>query len=290
MLHASVTIVVVSYNSAHVLADCLKSLPADCPVVVVDNCSADNSADVVRRVAPQATLVCLDHNAGYGGAANTGLRACTTTFGMLINPDLTFHARTVDALLEAADRYPDAGMLGATAVQAGRIQWGRRMPYEVDTAPPPVGLDPEGDICGDYVGGGVMFFRMEAFTKVGGFDDRIFLYCEDDDICLKLRRAGYGLVQVFDAVVDHPGDGSSSGGKRITYWKDWHITWSKAYVTDKYLGRGTALRLMGPKMLRNALHLLVPGRRRFRYKARVAGFLAYLRGVEAQDVRIGPAP
>lgn len=235
---AEVTVVVVCYNSGAVLAECLGSIPPAVRLVVVDNASADDSAGLAARRAPWAQVIRADRNLGFGRAANLGFSQAETRYGLLLNPDTRCAPGMVEALLDAASRYPDAGLLApGIFTPDGAMQYGRLPIFERRrrrAAPVP----PVGDCCAGYVGGAAMFFPLAAFRAIGGFDPAIFLYYEDDDLCMRMRRAGYSLVHVQAARLDHGSGCSSAPCERIAWSKEWHMAWSRQYMQRKY--RGTA--------------------------------------------------
>jgi len=93
---------------------------------------------------------------------------------------------------------------------------------------------PEGEACAPFFSGACFLIRRETFLRLGGFDENIFLFYEDDDLCRRVADSGAALVYVPQAVVRH-GRGRSSGEKpgRI-FTSRWHQAWSRAYVSRKY--------------------------------------------------------
>jgi GT2 family glycosyltransferase len=166
VLFPDVTVVVVAYNSADVLPGCIASLAPGQPLVLVDNASGDDSAAVVKRLAPWAEVIVRPVNEGFGSGANIGFARVKTEFGLLLNPDTQFDATAmIGALVAAARRYPDAGLLAPMLTEAGKggLFWGRQIFRSPPLAKPPHDVSPEGDTCSQYVGGSVMFFPMQAF-------------------------------------------------------------------------------------------------------------------------------
>ena len=191
----SVTIIVVAFNSAAILAECLASIPADMPVVVVDTASTDASSAVAKAARADARVIRTPRNLGFGRGANAGFAVVETAFGLLLNADARLMPGVLEVLCAAAQRYPDAGLLAPEIFgDDGALQFGHALPHT--PAHKRYLPMPAGDCCMDYVGGSAMFFRMSAFRALGGFDDAIFLYGEDDDICLRMAAAGHALVHV----------------------------------------------------------------------------------------------
>ncbi len=149
---------------------------------------------------------------------------------------------------------------------------------------------PAGDCCMDYVGGSAMFFRMSAFRAMGGFDDAIFLYGEDDDICLRLTASGHALIHVAGCQVLHAGGKSTTPSPRLEWCKAWHQGWSRIHVEAKHRGQRAAWRYLlreWPR-LRLKSSLRRGDARHTKWHGRAAGMAAWARGVQATSVGLDP--
>jgi len=279
--------VVVAHDSAAVIADCLSALTRAARVIIVDNASLDETADAVARTLPPASLIRNRANVGFGRACNQALAQIATEFVLIVNPDAVIEPGAVEELVAAADRYPRAAMIGPRiTTPAGTVEFGRR-PVLADRHEGPDGLPPpDGDCCIDYVAGAVMLLRMSAIAETGGFDPAIFLYCEDDDLCLRLRRAGWSLIVAPSASARHISGGSSPASPALDRLRFWHLAWSRAYMEGKHRGAAAGRRfglirlaLYGLKAVLYAMTFQTAKRRRD--GARFAGTLAYLRGEPA---------
>ena len=186
---AACSVVIVAYHSAALLPGCLAAIPAGCPVIVVDNASPDDSADVALAARRSARVVRAARNLGFGPGANLGFAQVTTEFGLLLNADATLEPGTIAGLIAAARRYPESGLLAPEVIaDEGHMQFGHDLPFRRLRGSV---VEPSGDACCWYVGGSAMFLRMSVFRELGGFDPDIFLYFEDDDLCLRVRAAGH---------------------------------------------------------------------------------------------------
>lgn len=285
----AVTIVVVAFNSAAVLPACLASIPARYRVVVVDNASTDDTPALAQALRPDADVLRLRANLGFGRGANAGFAVVESDFGLLLNADARLTPGVLEALAEAATRYPDAGLLAPEIFgDDGALQFGHALPYTPQRrrfVPMPAG-----DCCMDYVGGSAMLFRMSAFRALGGFDDAIFLYGEDDDICMRLAAAGHALIHVAGCRVLHAGGKSTTPSPRLEWCKAWHQGWSRIHVEAKHRGRRAAWRYLlreWPRLrIKSSLRRGDP--RHTKWHGRAAGMAAWARGVRATVVGLDP--
>jgi GT2 family glycosyltransferase len=235
MSSSDVTAVVVTFDSAHALPECLGALRADdVPVIVVDNASTDDTVAVAEGQG--ARVIRNARNEGYGRANNIGAQAADAEFILIVNPDCIVDKGAVAALVEAARRYPDAAFFAPQIVEpSGRVFYQPRSLLATSLTNPDGKLVlPEGEACAPFFSGACFLMRGDVFLKLGGFDENIFLFYEDDDLCRRVADSGSALIYVPQAVVRH-GRGQSSGERpgRI-FASRWHQAWSRAYVSRKY--------------------------------------------------------
>jgi N-acetylglucosaminyl-diphospho-decaprenol L-rhamnosyltransferase len=242
----SITPVLVTYNSATILPWSLPPLAGCREVIVVDNHSSDDTAQVAQRLLPQSKVIAAGRNLGFGRANNLGLAAVTTPYALLLNPDARLAPQALQALHAAALRYPDAAILAPVLYDApGIVGDFFRGPYwQPAVKPAPL---PEGDLCADFVTGAAMLLNLEKMREVGFFDPWFFLYCEDDDLCLRVRKAGHPIIVVAAATMEHKTRQSSQPSVRNTWRRTYTMTLSKFYITRKYFG--------GPRWMAMALRV-----------------------------------
>lgn len=228
----AVSVVLVSYNTREDLLCALGALrdhvrlPLE--LLVVDNASADGSAEAARAAFPAATVLANAHNVGFGRANNQALRAARAPHVLLLNPDCEVRPGAVEALLALLEARPDVGAVapltwnddGTPQVSFGpalglvsewrqrRLVDGVRRREARALARAEVLTRREHEP--DWVSASCLLARAEALRAVGGFDEDFFLYEEDVDLCLRLRRAGWRIVHTPAAEVRHR-LGSSTG-------------------------------------------------------------------------------
>ena len=278
-----VTAIVVTFDSAHALPECLGALVADAvPALVVDNASADDTVPLAERLGAEA--IRNARNEGYGRANNIGARAADTEFLLVVNPDCTVERGAVAALVEAARRYPDAGLFAPRIIEpSGRVFFQPRSllsPYLHN----PQGklVLPEGEACAPFFSGACFLIRRDLFLRLGGFDENIFLFYEDDDLCRRVADAGHALIYVPQAVVRHGRGRSSEPRRGRIFTSRWHQAWSRAYVSRKYGLPNPAPGMFAVNALKAAAAGLTFRRSLIeRYGGSAAGAWAFLRGQQA---------
>jgi GT2 family glycosyltransferase len=251
---SAITPVLVTYNSAGILPWSLPALAGCAQVVVVDNASADDTVATVRRLLPQATVIEPGRNLGFGRANNLGLAAVTTPYALLLNPDAQLAPSALQALHEAALRWPEAAIVAPVLYDApGVVGDFFRGPFGAPvSAETPL---PAGDLCTDFVTGAAMLLNLRLMREVGFFDPWFFLYFEDDELCGRVRRAGHPIMVAHAAAVEHHVRQSSVPSARTTLRRHYCMTLSKLYLTRRLHGRGACVRVATRTALASLLAL-----------------------------------
>jgi hypothetical protein len=252
----TVSIVIVSYNTRALLQRCLDALLAECgrmseglsaEILVVDNASRDGSAEMVEQMytasATPVKLYASHVNLGFGAANNLAIEAADGRYIVLLNSDAFFHEGALEAAIQQMEAHRKAGVGGARLVfEDGSWQpaarsfhsiWrdalvltglSARFPgSKIFGAPDRTWADVNEPAQVDWVTGAFMILRREALAVVGLFDPVFFLYCEEVDLCKRMKQAGFEVWYWPQIVVTHLGGES---GKTVT-----HRTFSKTAAT-----------------------------------------------------------
>jgi N-acetylglucosaminyl-diphospho-decaprenol L-rhamnosyltransferase len=229
---ARTTIVSVAYNSAGVIGDMLSSVPERTPVIVVDNASADNSADIATTSG--ALVIRLAENTGFGRGCNVGAVQATSEFLLFLNPDATLGAGCIEKLENAADQYKTAsGFNPAITDKDGGDYFKRGSRLLAHSAWMARGR-PVADCEVPVLSGAALFCRRAQFEQIGGYDEAIFLYHEDDDLALRLKAAFGPLMFIRAAEVGHQEGRSSPRSPEIAAIKSYHMARSRVYAMKKH--------------------------------------------------------
>ncbi|MEZ0447900.1 glycosyltransferase family 2 protein [Cellulomonas sp. ICMP 17802] len=239
MSPSSLNVVVVAFNSAQVLPGLLASLPdglagLDWHLVVVDNASSDDSVDVVRRLAPDATVVATGRNGGYAAGVNAGVAAGPPCEAVLVlNPDVRLDPECAPRLLRAL-RSSGAG-LAVPRLRDARgelIPSMRREPSLVRAAADAlIGAERAGrigtlgevitdagryeaDTWTDWAEGSTLLVSHECLTACGPWDETFFLYSEETEFALRARDRGFRTRYVAVAGAVHL-EGDSAASPRL---------------------------------------------------------------------------
>ena len=222
-----VGVVIVNYNGAQYVGECLQSLRAQSRppdgVVVVDNASVDGSPDLIASQFPEAALIRSATNLGFAGGVNAGIRWCEAhgcDAVLVLNPDTVVEGDALELLVAAAERHPRACVTplvvraespDVVASYAGTLVWwrGRVAPHYLGQS---ARDQPRGDVRIDFANGACVLLPLAIVKEVGLLDESFFLYFEDVDYFERLGRAGFESWYVPAARVRHH-ESRATGGR-----------------------------------------------------------------------------
>lgn len=232
---ADLAIIVISTNEARWLEPCLRTVfahagGASLDVVVVDNESTDGTRALVESRFPQARVV-RSANHGFGHANNRGALTCSARYVLFLNPDTEIAAGTFGELVAAMDARPDVGLIGVRQITADGELWPtiRRFPSFTRALAEALGSERwpfSTSWCGereldlaryaqevecDWTSGSFMLARREALLSGGLFDERLFIYSEDPDVALRIKRGGWRVCHLPSMTIIHH---AAKGGVR----------------------------------------------------------------------------
>ena len=265
-----VTVIIVTYQSASCIGDCLDAVLAqdgiDAEVVVVDNASTDGTLDVVRRrKSKHLRTIANTENLGFGKGCNQAFAGSHGKFIYLLNPDAQLvEPDSLLRLCRALDEHPEWGLAGTALLGADGMP-----------EPPPETTYPgQSRAANDFAAlpgkiawvlGASMFVRRNVYDVLCGFDPDFFLYSEEIDFCLRLRKQGYEIGYLDEIRVRHIGGVSEGGRDPYEVWmrrtKGLHLFWSKHYAPEDIAGlvEFDAARARRRMRLNGFLARLLPG-------------------------------
>ena len=219
---SEVSVVTVLFNSAQVIEACLASIPATAEVIVVDNHSADHGRERALRARPDATVVRSERNLGFGGGCNLGWRRASGRYIAFVNPDVRLRAGALDALIRRLEQEPH-GIVGPAMLDATGTARRLKLPASLVTdcfallpaaarwAASRDGRLPAGGELHEkggrvwHVEGACFVVRRADLETIGGFDEDLFLYDEEESLALRLLALGGHAVYEPAAAVEHIG-------------------------------------------------------------------------------------
>ena len=240
------SVVFLSYNTRDLTRQALSSVLAaaeglEVEIFVVDNASADGSADMVAEEFPQVKLICNEANVGFSAGNNVALRQVAGEYALLINTDTIVRRDALRTMVEFLDAHPEAGACGCKILDPdGTLQLDSRRGF-----PTPLAafckmsglsrlfpkhlliaryhmtyLDPEQTAEVEVLSGSCMMVRKSAMDQVGLLDEDYFMYGEDIDWCYRFHQAGWKIYYVpTTAIIHFRGESGRGTPLKILYRK-----------------------------------------------------------------------
>jgi GT2 family glycosyltransferase len=253
----SVTAISVTHNSKHCVEALVESLASFSRIIIVDNGSSDGCPQKVSDMIPRAHLIQSQRNLGFGAANNLALDTVKTPYALLLNPDCIVSASEIEHLLSVATAYPDAAVIAPQLVRAGGLyEISYRWPTGTWRSTGPIA---SGACCVGFVSGAAMLLNMAVMREIGFFDERFFLYYEDEDLCQRVFSAKRQIIVAPEARFTHLSRGSVRGKHplRAEFFRGYHHAQSKLIFEQKHHSPLSANKLRWRTLLL-ALLTLIP--------------------------------
>jgi GT2 family glycosyltransferase len=229
-----VSIIIVSYNTIELTRAAIASVAAETlsaryEIIVVDNASSDGSPAMLELHPARPRIIQLYENIGFARANNLAARSARGQYILLLNPDTVVLDRAIDRLLDFAEQNPAARIWGGRTVYAdGTLNpsscWARMTPWNLlCRATGLTGIFPDsalfnGEAFGgwrrdtprtvDIVSGCFLLIEAELWRRLGGLDERFFMYGEEADLCLRAAATDAAPIVTPTATIVHYGGAS----------------------------------------------------------------------------------
>lgn len=193
-------------------------------VIVVDNASTDGSVSMVKRSYPSVKIILMDHNAGFAKANNLGAKQASGRYFLVLNSDTEVPEGTAEKLVDVKEKHPDWGVVAPIIHDPDgsfQLSWGRDIHLHTEFFLKFMAGkwyrwrhrrkkgSPGGKV--DWVSGACFLIESSLYRKVGGFDEKFFLYLEDADLGKRVRQAGYDIRLIPEACIIHHSGRSVAG-------------------------------------------------------------------------------
>jgi N-acetylglucosaminyl-diphospho-decaprenol L-rhamnosyltransferase len=195
-----ISLIAITYNSRELLPRFLAALAAtdwaDYELIVVDNASSDGTAAWLAAEHPGVRVIASPANLGFGAACNLGFGAARGDLLVCMNPDVEVTPAWLAVLHDHMLANPAAAIICPSTLYPG------------DPPPAASGVAPTAAVPGC-----ALMLRRSAWQEIGGFDEAMFLYWEDTELCWRAGLLGWQVLEDLDAIVYHERGGSTGGGR-----------------------------------------------------------------------------
>ncbi|MEK6881358.1 MAG: glycosyltransferase family 2 protein, partial [Nanoarchaeota archaeon] len=205
---------IVNYNAGDYLINCLQSLDevkneVELKVYVVDNASSDDSIESAKKKFPELTYILNKENLGFGKAHNMALKKIKEEFILILNPDTKILAGTLKYMISFMEENPGVGAATCKILKEnGTIDWASHRGFPTPIAAALYYLFNNDSLYHltsrdmgkthevDAIVGAFFLTRKSVLEKVGLFDEKFFMYGEDIDLCLRIKKIGLKVMYI----------------------------------------------------------------------------------------------
>jgi len=219
-----ITFIIVTYKSDNILKHCLDSLPKESKKIIIENSNNNNLEKELKNKYDNIEVI-ISNNIGMGAGNNIGLKACKTNFAFVLNPDTKFYDNTLKNLIETLNEIDDFTLASPLNDNQSFPNYKKSYPF-IKTK--------KNILSVDSIDGFSMLFNLQKFKDKNFFDENFFLYLENDDLCLRIKKKEELIFIVTNSLINH--EGGISKNEKLEYLRNWHWMWSKFYYNRKHNG------------------------------------------------------
>jgi len=245
-IFSKLTIIIPTFYPGPIINNCIDTLPESADIIVVDNGDDDELQNLLSKKNHNIRHYKIG-DVGLPKSFNFALNKSKNENILITQPDVVFEKNTLYELIKASSKYKNAGILAPIIYENkkysqfdsldlhlsknGKIQTRKRVKK--------INKIPSGDFCVEAVNATAMFLKKSILKKIGGWDENIYTYLEDIDLCIKLRRKNFSIIKVNSAIVHHVGFGShkKENQNKSDLSRNWHFCWSSLYFREKYYSK-----------------------------------------------------
>ncbi len=219
------TFIIVTYKSEKIVHGCIDTLPENSNKIVIEN-----SQNLQLKKNLESTYknlkVIINENSGFGASNNLGIKECNTQFAYILNPDVTFNKDTFDNLCKSCLDISDFSIVSPIHSDKNYPNYKIKKKYNFIS---------DNIIEVDDLDGFSMLVNKNNFDESDYFDENFFLYLENNDLCLRVKKNNRKIYVIKNSIIEHRGGASSDPDfSQIEYLKNWHWMWSKFYYHHKH--------------------------------------------------------
>ena len=230
----NLSVIIVSFNSEHIIHRCISSIDKEIEIVVVDNSKNKKFKNDIENKYKNVKCILSDKNIGMGAGNNLGIKNIYKDFVLILNPDVILEKNTINEIINASKKIDSFGVIAPILDKKNypnykiykneNHRFNQSHPFKVKS-----------------VDGYSMLLNLKRLRKIKNFkffDENFFLYLENDDFCKRLRLNNENIFIVPNAKIHHLGGGAVDPKYKyeIELSRNWHWMWSKFYFNKKHYG------------------------------------------------------
>ncbi len=234
-----VTVIFVSFHSDDIIENSIATIDQKIKIVVVENSRSITFKTKLEKKYSNLKVIIPDKNLGNGAGINLGLKNIKTKYAFYLDVDTVLYPDTIKNLIIAANEIKKFSIL---APKINDFEYKNDCYLENGNSKKYFNMR--------FVTGCALFFDIKLFNEVGFFDEKIFLYFEENDFYERCLKKGKSIFLVNDSKIDHIGNSSAKElyKDEIEINRNWHLMWSTFYFYKKHFGIIFAYKKILPKL------------------------------------------
>ena len=269
-----ITVIFVSFHSDEIIEKSIATIDQEIQIIVVENSRNLSLKTNLEKKYTNIKVVIPNENLGNGAGINYGLKNTKTKYALYLDVDTELYPDTIKNLILAAKEIKRFSIL---APKINNFEYRNECYLESG--------DNKKYSNMRFVTGCALFFDLKLFEEVGFFDEKIFLYFEENDFYERCLKKGKSIFLINNSIINHKGNASVNKvyEDEIEINRNWHLMWSTFYYYKKHFGIITAYKKILPKLFSALLNIifytLIFNRQKRRiYNARFSGLLNSIMG------------
>ena len=277
----NLSVVIVSFHSEDVIHDCINSIIDKIEIIVVENSGNKEFANKIEDQYKNVKCILSPKNLGMGAGNNLGLKHIKTDYVFILNPDVILKKNTIEEIIIASKKIDNFGLIAPISDNLKYPNYKISKKNDLHNF-----IDP---FKAESVDGFAMILNLKKLREIDQFknnnffDENIFLYLENDDLCKRINESE-NIFIVPKSKINHIGASgvNKKYSEQIELSRNWHWIWSKFYFNKKHYGFLKAIFECFPSFLSAILkvlfYFLINNKKKGIYFHRVLGFLNALFG------------
>ena len=242
-LLSKLTIIIPTFYPGKIIIKCLKSLPKESSIIIVDNGNDIELEEIIKSLK----LNIIHYKIGDVGlpkSFNFGLQKSKYDNILITQPDVQFEKNAILNLVKTQKKYPNAGIISPLLFEKKKYSIYNHLNLKIDKNGKLINKKniskdyriPSKDICVEAVNATAMLLKKKVIKKIKGWDENIYTYHEDIDLCLRLRKKNFQIIKTPKSIVHHVcfGSHSKKNKDKAEKSRNWHYSWTSLYFKQKH--------------------------------------------------------
>ncbi len=230
----NLTLVIVTFKSQHIIDQCIQSIDRNLKIIIVENSKDKNFKNYLEKKYNNVSCILSNDNLGMGSGNNIGIKYAKSDYVLILNPDVLLFQDTINNLVDEGKQLRNFGIISSISDNKEFPNFSIKKKENINY---------ENNFEVDSVDGYCMLINKKRikslFKEDVFFDEKIFMYLENDDLCKRVKEQNEKIYIVPTSKIKHLGARGVSNNFHIEVElsRNWHWSWSKFYFSKNFLSQ-----------------------------------------------------